>query len=100
MQTHRFADFPIAREKIWEGLKFQPGEIKKSADECIKVYKSHQAATTATTNISSRGNIGHVPLVCVHIRLGDKFQSYRNEDETMKYDENVILRCCNKFLVE
>jgi hypothetical protein len=88
-QTHKFADFPVVREKIWKGLEFQPGAIKKSADECIKVYKTHQSLKTTTNNISSRGTTGNAPLVCVHIRLGDKFRSYRNEDETINYDSKV-----------
>ena len=88
-QTQKFADFPVVREKIWKGLEFQPGAIKKSADECIKVYKTHQSLKTTTNNISSRGTTGNAPLVCVHIRLGDKFRSYRNEDETINYDSKV-----------
>mmetsp|Transcript_20610 Transcript_20610/g.29520 ORF Transcript_20610/g.29520 Transcript_20610/m.29520 type:complete len:387 (-) Transcript_20610:66-1226(-) len=73
MQSQKYTDFPNVREKIWNGLEFQESKITESADSCIRKYNSLQASSA--------------PLVCAHIRLGDKFGSYRNPDETLRYDD-------------
>jgi len=78
MQSHKYGDFPNIRETIWRGLEFQQSKITESADSCILKYKSLQTYRSA-------------PLICVHIRLGDKYGNYRNPDETIRYDDKVYL---------
>jgi len=75
MQSYKFSDFPGVREKIWKGLEFKQSKITDDADHCIMKYKSRLTYSA--------------PLVCVHIRLGDKFKSYRNPDESVRYDDQV-----------
>jgi len=58
---------------MWKGLEFQKSKITDDADACMMKYKSE--------------HLFKAPLVCVHIRLGDKFTSYRNPDETVRYGE-------------
>mmetsp|Transcript_18302 Transcript_18302/g.26366 ORF Transcript_18302/g.26366 Transcript_18302/m.26366 type:complete len:232 (+) Transcript_18302:15-710(+) len=89
MQSYKFTDFPNIREKMWKGLEFQKSKITDDADACMMKYKS--------------GHLYNAPLVCVHIRLGDKFETYRNPDETVRYGNQVYLcmhRSFNVFIVE
>jgi len=75
---------------MWKGLEFQKSKITDDADACMMMkYKS--------------GYLYNTPLVCVHDRLGDKFETYRNPDETVRYGNQVYLcmhRSFNVFIVE